>query len=340
MSYAEGDMPAAESLYECLRRLAVEDPKEARRVFLARLQANSNDLPEFLARLARPNESRLRQVVANAIRAHPEKGRLVPDLLRWRAAETDEFTRRAIEGALADVDITDIRTSRANERIAVPGQLTAVYRYVSDRLRHRMRNTMLSAQAQANRLTKLMAGDLRAEVQATIAKLTDAMVSLGRELEATDVDPEYFKQRSIVLADWLQQLNLRYGSQYAPMTLRLVDADKAPIRVFATNYYLDTIFWNIWMNAQQAVGAGCEIMVHFKITDQEVELLISDNGAGFSPELKDVVFLEVYSTKNHGRGRGLMEIQDAVERIGGHVELYEISPSEYRIRMRFPLDLQ
>lgn len=333
-------MPAAESLYECLRRLAVEDPKEARRVFLARLQANSNDLPEFLARLARPNESRLRQVVANAIRAHPEKGRLVPDLLRWRAAETDEFTRRAIEGALADVDITDIRTSRANERIAVPGQLTAVYRYVSDRLRHRMRNTMLSAQAQANRLTKLMAGDLRAEVQATIAKLTDAMVSLGRELEATDVDPEYFKQRSIVLADWLQQLNLRYGSQYAPMTLRLVDADKAPIRVFATNYYLDTIFWNIWMNAQQAVGAGCEIMVHFKITDQEVELLISDNGAGFSPELKDVVFLEVYSTKNHGRGRGLMEIQDAVERIGGHVELYEISPSEYRIRMRFPLDLQ
>jgi len=36
----------------------------------------------------------------------------------------------------------------------------------------------------------------------------------------------------------------------------------------------------------------------------------------------------------------MMEIQDAIERIGGHVELYETSPSEYRIRVRLPMDLQ
>jgi signal transduction histidine kinase len=333
-------MPASESLYERLRILAVEDPKEARKIFLAGFDANSNDLADFLARLSRPNEARLRQVVANAVRTHPEKRRLVPDLLRWRVVETDEFTRRAIEGALADVDVTDIRPRQGDERIAVPSQLTDVYRYVSDRMRHRMRNTMLSAQAQANRLKKLMASDLRTEIQATVAKLSDAMVSLGRELEATDVDPEYFQQRSVVLADWLQQMNLRYGSQYAPVVLRFVNAEQPRVRVFATNYYLETIFWNIWMNAQQAVGATCEITIDFKMMEREVELLISDNGEGFSPDLKDVVFLEVYSTKNHGRGRGMMEIQDAIERIGGHVELYETSPSEYRIRVRLPMDLQ
>ncbi len=61
-------MPESEALYDRLRRLAVEDPKEAKRVFLAAFESNSQELYEFLGKLQRPNEGRLRQVVANAIR--------------------------------------------------------------------------------------------------------------------------------------------------------------------------------------------------------------------------------------------------------------------------------
>ena len=333
-------MPVAEGLYEQLRRLAVEDPREAKKIFLATFEANSQDLSEFLARLRKPNEGRLRQVVANSVRAHPEKARIIPELIRWREVESDEFTRRAIEGALIGVDSVSIQAGTLQEQTAVRSDLADTYRYVSDRLRHRLRNTMLSAQAQANRLKKLITADLGSEVQTIVAKLNDAMVSLGRELEATDVDPEYFWQRSIALADWLQQLNLRYATQYTPINLRLVNAESAPVRIFANDYLLETIFWNLWLNAHQATGVDCEITVVFRVTGRELDLLISDNGEGFPHELKDVVFQQIYSTKNLGRGRGLLEIQDAVERLAGRVELYEAKPADFRIRIHLPLDVE
>jgi len=329
----------SEVLYEHLRRLALEDPREAKKVFLAAFEANSKELSEFLARLGKPNEGRLRQVVANAVRTHPEKGRIIPELVQWRETETDEFTRRAIEGALVDVDPIAI-LGTVHQQIAAPDQLAEVYRYVSDRLRHRLRNSMLSAQAQASRLKKLVSADLGTDVQTTIAKLNDAMVSLARELAATDVDPEYFRQRSVALVDWLRQLNSRYTTQYSAVNLRLINADDPRLRVSANDYLLDTIFWNVWLNAQQAVGVNCEITIVFQVSERELELVISDNGEGFSNELKEVVFQQVYSTKNHGRGRGLLEIQDAVERLTGRVELYEANPSQYRVRIFLPLDAQ
>jgi signal transduction histidine kinase len=177
-------------------------------------------------------------------------------------------------------------------------------------------------------------------VQTVIAKLNDAMIAMGRELEATDVDPGFFRSRSIAIGDWLRQMNSRYATQYAPVKLRLLNADSESVRVFANDYLLETIFWNIWLNAHQATGSGCELTIDLHTKDKEVELRISDNGEGFSSELKDVVFQQIYSTKSSTRGRGLLEIQDAVERLGGHIELYEARRSEHRIRIHLPLDLQ
>lgn len=332
-------MHESDVLYDRLRRLAVEDPREAKRVFLEAFESNSSGLEGFLARLQRPNEGRLRQVVANAIRTHPEKRRVVSHLFRWRETETDEFTRRAIDGALVDVELTAGRGWTEQQASGGPSEVADVYRYVAGRLRHRLRNTMLAAQAQANRLRKMIPAGVTAEFQTVIAKLDDAMVAMGRELEATDVDPEFFRQRSVALGDWLKQMNVRYATQYNAIALRLVD-DSDGIRVFANDYLLETVFWNVWLNAHQAVGPGCEIFIDFKTKDGHVELQILDNGEGFSSDLKDVVFQQVYSSWSGNRGRGLLEIQDAVEQLGGSIQLYESRPLQYRILIRLPLDLQ
>lgn len=332
-------MPAPEHLYERLHRLAAEDPRGARVVFLAAFEAKSPDLADLFDRLRKPNEGRLRQVVANSVRAHPEKARIVSELLHWRETETDEFTRRAIEGALVDVDPTALREDKTLQKVTAPNELVAVYRYVADRLRHRLRNTMFAAQAQASQLNRLTATGQGIEVQTIVAKLKDAMISMGRELEATDVDPEYFRLRSVALPDWLRQLNARYATQYNPVKLNLIHADHAWIRVLANDYLLETIFWNIWLNAQQSVGDNCEITIVFGRQLSNLEMRISDNGEGFSPELREIVFQQVYSSTNKsGRGRGLMEIQDAVERLAGRIELYEAKPSDFRVRISVPLE--
>jgi len=62
-------MQPPENLYEKLRHLAVEDPREARRVFLQLLDSGGPSLDDFLGRIASPANGRLRQLVANALRS-------------------------------------------------------------------------------------------------------------------------------------------------------------------------------------------------------------------------------------------------------------------------------
>ena len=97
-------MQPPENLYEKLRHLAVEDPREARRVFLQLLDSGGPSLDDFLGRIASPANGRLRQLVANALRSHRDKERLAPHLIVWQEIETDEFTRRAIAGVLDGLD--------------------------------------------------------------------------------------------------------------------------------------------------------------------------------------------------------------------------------------------
>ena len=97
-------MQPPDSLYERLRHLAVEDPREARRVFLQLLDSGGPALDHFLVRISYPADGRLRQLVANALRNPRDRERLAPHLIAWQEIETDEFTHRAIAGALGGLD--------------------------------------------------------------------------------------------------------------------------------------------------------------------------------------------------------------------------------------------
>src|SRR5258708_5710055 len=88
------------NLYDQLRRLFIEEPNIALTELLLQFDASSADIDDFLVRLQDPREGRLRQLVANAVRNHNEKNRILEHLFSWEATETDEFTRRAIDAAL------------------------------------------------------------------------------------------------------------------------------------------------------------------------------------------------------------------------------------------------
>src|ERR1700739_4648985 len=97
-------MQPPEVLYEELRRLVVEDPREARKVFLQLLDSGGPALDDFLGRLSSPADGRLRQLAANALRSHRDRERLAAHLIAWQEIETDEFSHRAIARALDGLD--------------------------------------------------------------------------------------------------------------------------------------------------------------------------------------------------------------------------------------------
>ncbi|HTS63566.1 MAG TPA: PP2C family protein-serine/threonine phosphatase [Candidatus Acidoferrales bacterium] len=103
MNYARSGIQPAEVLHERLRRLAVEDPREARKAFLLLFDSGGTILEQFLGQISSPADGRLRHLVASALRNNRDKERLAPYLIAWHEIETDEFAKRAMAAALDGV---------------------------------------------------------------------------------------------------------------------------------------------------------------------------------------------------------------------------------------------
>ena len=329
-------MSSSVDLYALLRRKVVEDPREANRIFIAEFNKGDAEIGEFLRLISRPPESRLRQLVANALRNHGEKRRVLSEILRWRLSETDEFTRRSLEAFLADVKI--VGPPRPVSPGPDLGSSGDAYRYVSSRLRHKLRNAMLGVQVRAEELQEVALQGDPGLIAASNGRLTDSINRIGRLLENSDVAPEYFTNRPIYLETWLREMNTRYASEFSQVDLTLQGADLPKCQLYGNDYLLETAFWNLWANAQQAVSDRCLIVIHSQLLSDWIELTIVDNGPGFSSADCDVAFFQPFSaTGSANRGMGLLEIQDAVERLGGTIRLTRYHGNEYRIMITLPL---
>jgi len=125
-------MPA-DLLYESLRHLAVEDPREARKVFLRYFDSGGSTLEQFLGQISSPADGRLRHLVASALRNNRDKERLAPYLIAWHEIETDAFAKRAIAAALDGVKTeSSAQTALAQE---VARLTTAIGREMAQRER-------------------------------------------------------------------------------------------------------------------------------------------------------------------------------------------------------------
>jgi len=120
-------MQSVELLHEKLRRLAVEDPREARKIFLQLFDSSDSILEQFLGQISSPADGRLRHLVASALRNNRDKERLAPYLIVWYEIETDEFAKRAMAAALDGIKSeSSSQTTLAREvaRLTAPGTYT------------------------------------------------------------------------------------------------------------------------------------------------------------------------------------------------------------------------
>ncbi len=126
-------MPPVELVHERLRRLAVEDPREARKTFLQIFDSGGSALEQFLGQVCSPADGRLRHLIASALRNNRDKERLAPYLITWHEIETDEFAKRAIASALDGVKtVSSAQTELAQE---VARLTTAIGREMAQRER-------------------------------------------------------------------------------------------------------------------------------------------------------------------------------------------------------------
>jgi PAS domain S-box-containing protein len=89
------------------------------------------------------------------------------------------------------------------------------------------------------------------------------------------------------------------------------DLDGLPL-IYGDELLLKQAFNNIIQNAIEAMPQGGELRLTYRMSHDNVELLISDTGHGISPEIKDKIFLPFYSTKEKGTGLGLAIAQKVI----------------------------
>lgn len=325
------------------RRLAVHDPRGARERFCTLLAGDPLVLEGLLTKLDAPGDGRLRQLIANAVRTRPDKEKVLPYLRSWHAMETDEFAKRAISAAISGSHAASPAHAPAREPELIHQELIDAYRYAAGRLQHKLRNAFMGPSGNLIRLeclaSKIEDAGIGAELSSIAADLQKGITTISRIMEFNENDA-YFLQRSISICEWLEGMNTEYARRYQPVMLSFTGRTTMPsTRLRANDYLLETIFWNIWVNAQQAVEGQCRIDLHLSTAGAYLQMVICDNGPGFSSAAIDSVFQDQYSTKQGGnRGRGLLEVADAVQKLHGSIRLIRHADGTHRLSIRFPLE--
>lgn len=322
--------------YDELRILAAADPRRTRTVLVALFDEGGPRLESLLKRAAHPGEGRVRQLIANAVRSHSRREDVVPHIKVWLAVETDEFARRAETAAIEEVASSE----SAGRAVAVDPKVVVAYRYVSDRLKHQLRNMLLDPVTQVLRLRECVARiddqALRISLEAQISSIEDSLERFGHAIEFNPNDDQ-FAVRLVDLEEWLRAFNDDYARSFRQVRLTVTPIGEKVI-VRASNFLLRTIFWNLWINAQQAVSGDCSIAIELYRTGAVVKITVIDNGSGFAPDSIDIVLDGKPRSRVH-RGRGLLEVQDAIERLHGTLLLVNVRES-FRIQLSLPLELR
>jgi C4-dicarboxylate-specific signal transduction histidine kinase len=195
-----------------------------------------------------------------------------------------------------------------------------------------------------NRLQRIVAeiGDagLKQDLMEILTGIQTGLLRISRNVEF-DTGDDYLTWQTITPVGWLESTSKDFEARFGPAKLIITcDSSVRRAKIRATRFFLETIFGNLWSNAIQAVDSPCRFEVQCALDSRHgfLDILVLDNGPGFAETHLETAFQQMFSTKSDSRGRGLLEISDAVVRLQGTVELAKTGTGEYRIHVRLPLE--
>lgn len=108
--------------------------------------------------------------------------------------------------------------------------------------------------------------------------------------------------------------------------------------VFANATQLEQVLLNLIVNARDAMPIGGRITVRTTRSDQQIQLLIEDNGVGIPQDLIPKIFEPFFTTKEHGKGTGigLALVDEIIQEWGGRIEVESQWKEGTRFRISLP----
>ena len=101
--------------------------------------------------------------------------------------------------------------------------------------------------------------------------------------------------------------------------------------------YLKRILTNLILNAVQAIPKDGKLTINAFCQDDKAVICIVDNGAGISDEIKDKIFIPLFTTKAKGQGFGLPVVKKLTEAMGGTVTFESEKGKGAKFILKFPV---
>jgi signal transduction histidine kinase len=236
-----------------------------------------------------------------------------------------------------------IQRLEESEKKRIESQHLAAIGTMSSTLAHEIRNPLnsmnllisqveMSKEKERDALAIL--GDIRGEIS-RLDRLVSSMLDYAKPVQnsISTFRLENLLQKNVdVYRGLLVDRNISLKVQVEPPDI-VVKSDKDR---------LDQCIINLLQNAIESVDQSGEIEVKACVQRNMVEIIVSDDGAGLSPEDKERVFDLFYTTKHDGYGLGLSTVKKCIQALGGDVRL-EAKPDTKRgaqAVLKFPLNSQ
>jgi len=100
---------------------------------------------------------------------------------------------------------------------------------------------------------------------------------------------------------------------------------------------LKQVILNLFINAQQAMSEGGELMVRTTRQEEDAVIQISDTGSGIKPEELPHIFDAYYSSRPQGRGLGLPTTKKIIESHGGTIRVDSATGKGTSFTIRLPI---
>ena len=107
--------------------------------------------------------------------------------------------------------------------------------------------------------------------------------------------------------------------------------------VYAVNSQIQQIFFNLILNALDAMPEGGELSVSAQSVSAGIEIIFKDNGAGIPEDRRENIFEPFFSTKDGGTGLGLTVSYNIAIAHGGTLDLIDGHGSGACFRLFLPL---
>ena len=202
---------------------------------------------------------------------------------------------------------------------------------------------------QADRLATVgrMAANIAHEIRNPLASLTGAIEVLARDgdlggtrdrlaqivvRESERLDhiikdlldyarPAPLVLQPINLADTLDEVLLLLEHRPLPDNVKIVRAYDRELGVEADPQQIRQVFWNLCLNALQAMVEGGELQVAARREGRVVQVRVSDAGHGIHAADLPHIFEPFFSTKSEGSGIGLALVHRIVQEHGGDIDV-------------------